>query len=54
MDLRQTHNALWLIKRYGHRSPAQFRPNQMDTIPLAAQSQSGVRGFGAGIQPRRA
>jgi hypothetical protein len=26
----------WLIERHGHRSPAQFRRDQMDTMPLAA------------------
>ena len=33
---RQTYNEHWLIERHGHRSPAQFRRDQMDTIPLAA------------------
>jgi putative transposase len=33
---RQTYNEHWLIERYGHRSPAQFRRDQMDTLPLAA------------------
>ena len=33
---RQTYNEHWLIERHGHRSPAQFRRDQMDTMPLAA------------------
>jgi putative transposase len=33
---RRTYNEHWLIERHGHRSPAQFRRDQMDTIPLAA------------------
>jgi putative transposase len=33
---RQTYNERWLIGRHGHRSPAQFRRDQMDTLPLAA------------------
>ena len=36
IDFRQTYNEHWLIERHGHRSPAQFRRNQMDTMPLAA------------------
>jgi putative transposase len=36
IDFRQIYNEHWLIERHGHRSPAQFRRNQMDTIPLAA------------------
>jgi putative transposase len=33
---RQTYNECWLIERHGHRSPAQFRRDQMDTLSLAA------------------
>jgi putative transposase len=33
---RQAYNERWLIERHGHRSPAQFRRDQMDTLPLAA------------------
>jgi putative transposase len=33
---RQTYNEHWLIERHGHRSPAQFRRDQMDTLSLAA------------------
>jgi putative transposase len=33
---RQAYNEYWLIERHGHRSPAQFRRDQMDTLPLAA------------------
>ncbi len=33
---RRTYNEHWLIERHGHRSPAQFRRDQMDTLPLAA------------------
>ena len=36
IEFRQTYNEHWLIERHGHRSPAQFRRNQMDTMPLAA------------------
>ena len=36
LDFRQTYNEHWLIERHGHRSPAQFRRDQMDTMPLAA------------------
>jgi hypothetical protein len=35
-------NENWLIERHGHRAPAQFRRDQMDAMPLAAQTQSGV------------
>lgn len=33
IDFRQTYNECWLIERHGHRSPAQFRRDQMDKIP---------------------
>ena len=36
LEFRQTYNEHWLIERHGHRSPAQFRRDQMDTMPLAA------------------
>ena len=36
LDFRQTYNEHWLIERHGHRSPAQFRRGEMDTMPLAA------------------
>ena len=36
LDFKRTYNEHWLIQRHGHRSPAQFRRDQMDTIPLAA------------------
>ena len=36
IDFRQTYNERWLIERHGHRSPAQFRRDQMDAVPLAA------------------
>jgi transposase InsO family protein len=36
IKFRQTYNEHWLIERHGHRSPAQFRRDQMDTMPLAA------------------
>jgi transposase InsO family protein len=36
IDFRQSYNEQWLIGRHGHRSPAQFRRDQMDTMPLAA------------------
>ena len=36
LGFRQTYNEHWLIERHGHRSPAQFRRDQMDHVPLAA------------------
>ena len=33
IDFRRTYNENWLIE---HRSPAQFRRDQMDKLPLAA------------------
>ncbi len=36
IDFRRTYNECWLIERHGHRSPAQFRRDQMDMMPLAA------------------
>jgi transposase InsO family protein len=36
IDFRRTYNECWLIERHGHRSPAQFRRDRMDTMPLAA------------------
>ena len=36
LDFRQTYNEHWLLERHGHRSPAQVRRDQMDTVPLAA------------------
>ena len=36
LEFRQTYNEHWLIERHGHRSPAQFRRDQMDAVPLAA------------------
>jgi putative transposase len=36
IDFKRTYNENWLIERHGHRSPAQFRRDQMDTLPLAA------------------
>ena len=36
IDFRQTYNECWLIERHGHRSPAQFRRDQIDMMPLAA------------------
>jgi hypothetical protein len=45
IDFRRTYNERWLIERQGHRSPAQFRRDQMDTLPLApidANRTSGV------------
>jgi hypothetical protein len=48
IEFRQTYNEHWLIGRHGHRSPAQFRRDQMDAMPLAAQSQTGVSVSGGG------
>ena len=36
IEFRHTYNESWLIERHGHRSPAQFRRDRMDTMPLAA------------------
>ena len=36
IEFKHTYNEHWLIERHGHRSPAQFRRDQMDTVPLAA------------------
>ena len=36
IDFRRSYNEHWLIGRHGHRSPARFRRDQMDTMPLAA------------------
>jgi hypothetical protein len=36
IDFRQTYNESWLIERHGHRSPAQFRRDMVDTMPTAA------------------
>ena len=36
LKFKRTYNEHWLIERHGHRSPAQFRRNQMDSMPLAA------------------
>ncbi len=36
LDFRQTYHEHWLIERHGHRSPAQFRRDQMDSMSMAA------------------
>ena len=36
IEFRRTYNESWLIERHGHRSPAQFRRDMMDTMPMAA------------------
>jgi hypothetical protein len=36
IEFRRTYNECWLIERHGHRSPAQFRRDMMDTMPMAA------------------
>ena len=36
IDFRRTYNENWLIERHRHRSPAQFRRDQMDKPALAA------------------
>jgi hypothetical protein len=33
---RETCNEHWLIERHGHRSPARFRRDQLDSQPMAA------------------
>jgi len=36
IEFRRTYNESWLIERHRHRSPAQFRRDQMDKLHLAA------------------
>jgi putative transposase len=48
IDFRTAYNEHWLIERHGHRSPAQFRREQMDSQPMAAQMQTGVSETGGG------
>ena len=36
LAFRETYNEHWLIERHGHRSPARFRRNQLDSQPMAA------------------
>jgi transposase InsO family protein len=36
IEFRRTYNECWLIERHGHRSPARFRRDMMDTMPIAA------------------
>lgn len=36
LEFKRSYNENWLIERHGHRSPAQFRRDRMDTMPLAA------------------
>ena len=36
LAFRETYNEHWLIERHGHRSPAQFRRDQLDSQPMAA------------------
>lgn len=36
IDCSRTSTGCWLIERRGHRSPAQFRRDQRDRMPLAA------------------
>lgn len=36
LEFRKTYNENWLIERHGHRSPARFRRDQLDSQPLAA------------------
>ena len=42
LKFRQTYNEHWLIERHAHRSPAQFKRDQTDRQPMAAQLQTGV------------
>ena len=42
LEFRDRYNEHWLIERHGHRSPAQFRRDQIDRQPMAAQLQTGV------------
>jgi len=36
LEFRQLYNEHWLIERHGHRSPARFRRDQLDSQPMAA------------------
>ena len=36
LEFRHTYNEHWLIERHGHRSPAQFRRDQINRQPMAA------------------
>jgi transposase InsO family protein len=36
LEFQTTYNEHWLIERHGHRSPAQFRRDQLDSQPIAA------------------
>ena len=36
LEFRRTYNERWLIERHGHRSPAQFKRDQIDRQPMAA------------------
>jgi len=36
LAFKETYNECWLIERHGHRSPAQFRRDQMDNQTLVA------------------
>jgi hypothetical protein len=36
LAFKHTYNEHWLIERHGHRSPAQFRRDQMDNPAMAA------------------
>ena len=36
LEFRDRYNEHWLIERHGHRSPAQFRRDQIDRQPMAA------------------
>ena len=36
IEFRRTRNECWLTGRHGHLSPALFRRNMVDTMPIAA------------------
>ena len=36
IDFRRSYDESWPIERHGHRSPAQFRRDQLDSQPMAA------------------
>lgn len=36
LEFRKTYNEHWLIERHGHRSPAQFRRDEMDNQAMVA------------------
>jgi hypothetical protein len=53
LAFQKTCNEHWLIERHNHRSPAQFRRDQLNSQPMTAQAQAGVSRTGGGALARR-